>query len=109
MSGAVLHEWTIPPLIQALHQCIPAVILPVESLVQIHLDPVDRNRGVRQLQPTSAKELIQLLLIVDGEVQARAIAEKLLAEVPFVVILHQPAGSPRSSTAMLSITVCIQP
>ena len=55
---------------------------------------MDRDGGVRQLQPTMPHEIIKLLLILDGEMQARSVAEKLLAEVPFVLILHQPAGSP---------------
>jgi hypothetical protein len=43
-------------------------------LVQIALDPMGADGGVRQLEPPAAKELVQPLLIVDGKVQARSLA-----------------------------------
>ena len=99
----------IPPLIKAFQQGVPSWRFQVEGLLEIHLDPVDADGVVRELEPAVLEELVQPILVIDGQVKTRAIAKKLLLEVPFILVLDEAAGPPFSSTAMFSTTVRIQP
>ena len=91
VSVGVLDLRPIPPLVKAFQQGISAAILPVKGLMQVYLNPMDSDGGVRELEPTVADEFVQPLLVIDGQVKARALAKKLLLEVPLVLILDEAA------------------